>query len=169
MAGAKPPFEELYREYLKRIYAYVRAQVPGEAEAEDVTAQVFMNAYRAYPRFRPAGQTPSAWIFRIARNAALDHHRRASSRVRLERTLAAQPEAFSDPAGLAEDRLRHADLMAAVAALPNRQREVVSLRHAAGLSFREVAELMGCSEDAAKMLHHRALRALRERLGEGVP
>ena len=166
MAGVKPPFEDLYREYLNRIYAYVRAQVPADAEAEDVTAQVFMKAYRAYPRFRPVGETPSAWLFRIARNAALDHHRRVQSRGRLERALAAQPQPLEDPVRLAEARAWHAELLAAVARLPDRQREAVSLRHAGGLSFREVAEVMGCTEDAAKMLHHRALKALRELLRE---
>ncbi|MGH7904552.1 MAG: RNA polymerase sigma factor [Candidatus Dormibacteraceae bacterium] len=169
MAGAKPPFEDLYRDYLNRIYAYVRAQVGAAAEAEDVTAQAFMNAYRAYDRFQPLAETPSAWLFRIARNAALDHHRRAQVQARVGRALAAEPEPSADPAALAEERIRYRDLMAIVATLPERQREVVSLRHAGGFSFREVGELMGCTEDAAKMLHHRALRALRARLAESVP
>jgi RNA polymerase sigma-70 factor (ECF subfamily) len=67
---------------------------------------------------------------------------------------------------LAEERLKYRELMAAVVRLPERQREVIGLRHS-GLSFLEVGELMGCSEDAAKMLYHRALRALRASLTEG--
>ena len=75
MGAERPPFEDLYREFLGRIYAYVRAQVGAAVDAEDITAQVFMNAYQAYPRFEPRHTTPAAWLFRIARNATLDHFR----------------------------------------------------------------------------------------------
>jgi DNA-directed RNA polymerase specialized sigma24 family protein len=66
-----------------------------------------------------------------------------------------------DPAGVAEERMQYRALMAHVARLPERQREAISLRHS-GLSFEEVGTLMSCTEDAAKMLYHRALKALRE-------
>jgi RNA polymerase sigma-70 factor, ECF subfamily len=161
VAAERPPFEDLYREYLGRIYAYVRAQVGVAADAEDVTAQVFMNAYQAYPRFEPRNTTPSAWLFRIARNATLDHFRAHGRRERLRRTVEHQPVAEADPAVEAEDRIQYRALLAHVAGLPERQRDVISLRHS-GLSFQEVGTLMSCTEDAAKMLYHRALKALRE-------
>ena len=161
MSGAKQPFEELYREFLPRIYAYVRAQVGSSVDAEDVTSEVFMNAYTAYGRYQPQATSPAAWLFRIARNAALDHHRRSGRRERLERTLASQPAGREDPAEMAEDRLRYNELLQALSALSERQREAISLR-SVGLSFEEVGALLDCSEDAAKMLYHRALRALKE-------
>jgi RNA polymerase sigma-70 factor, ECF subfamily len=157
----RPPFEDLYRAYLARIYAYVRAQVGVSADAEDITAQVFMNAYQAYSRFEPRHTTPAAWLFRIARNATLDHFRAHGRRERLRRTIEHQPLAEEDPAGQAEERIQYRALLAQVAKLPERQRDAISLRHS-GLSFDEVGMLMGCSEDAAKMLYHRAVRALRE-------
>lgn len=160
MPGEKPPFEELYREFLNRIYAYVRAQLGNQADAEDVTAQVFIKAYEAYSRFEPVGATPSAWLFRIARNACLDQHRRAGRRERLQRAVAAEALDQPDPAGLAVERLQQRRLMEIVAGLPERQRDVIGLRHS-GLSFAEVGELLGASEDAAKMLYHRALKAVR--------
>ena len=161
MVPDRPPFEDLYREYLGRIYAYVRAQIGTSADAEDVTAQVFMNAYQAYPRFETRNTTPAAWLFRIARNATLDHFRAQGRRDRLRRTIEHQPQAVEDPAGQAEERIQYRALLAQVALLPERQRDAISLRHS-GLSFEEVGELMRCSEDAAKMLYHRALKALRE-------
>ena len=161
MVPDRPPFEDVYREFLGRIYAYVRAQVGTSADAEDVTAQVFMNAYQAYPRFETRNTTPAAWLFRIARNATLDHFRAQGRRDRLRRTIEHQPQAEDDPAGQAEDRIQYRALLAQVALLPERQRDAISLRHS-GLSFEEVGELMRCSEDAAKMLYHRALKALRE-------
>ena len=160
MPGQKLPFEDLYREYVDRIYAYVRSQLGNAADAEDVTAQVFMKAYEAYGRYESRYETPSAWLFKIARNATLDQHRRAGRQERLWREAARQPEPAADPGNLAEERILYRELMDAVAMLPERQREVIGLRHS-GLTFAEVGGLMSCSEDAAKMLYHRALRALR--------
>ncbi len=157
----RPPFEDLYREYLGRIFAYVRAQVGTAADAEDVTAQVFMNAYQAYGRFEPRHSTPAAWLFRIARNATLDHFRAHGRRERLRRTVEQQPVVEDDPAERAEEHIRYSSLLAQVARLPERQRDAIALRHS-GLSFVEVGVLLGCTEDAAKMLYHRALKALRE-------
>ncbi len=164
----RPAFEDLYREFLGRIYAYVRSQVGTSADAEDITAQVFMNAYQAYGRFEARHTTPAAWLFRIARNATLDHFRASGRRERLRRTIQHQPVVEEDPAGQAEERIQYQALMARVAELPERQRDAISLRHS-GLSFDEVGNLMGCSEDAAKMLYHRALKALKEAVQrEGV-
>ncbi|HYU63330.1 MAG TPA: RNA polymerase sigma factor [Verrucomicrobiae bacterium] len=161
MAAERPPFEDLYRDYLGRIYAYVRAQVGTSADAEDITAQVFMNAYQAYGRFEARNTTPSAWLFRIARNATLDYFRSRGRRDRLQRTMEHQPLVEEDPAQQAEERVQYRALLAQVGQLPDRQRDAISLRHS-GLSFDEVGRLLGCSEDAAKMLYHRALKALRE-------
>ena len=161
MQADRPPFEDLYRDYMRRIYAYIRAQVGVSADAEDITAQVFVNAYQAYARFEPRNTTPAAWLFRIARNATLDHFRAHGRRERLRRTIEHQPLAEEDPAGQAEERIQYRALLARVAQLPERQRDAISLRHS-GLSFDEVGKLIGCSEDAAKMLYHRALKALKE-------
>ena len=164
MPADRPPFEDLYRDYLGRIYAYVRAQVSTSADAEDITSQVFMNAYQAYGRFEARHTTPAAWLFRIARNATLDHFRAHGRREKLRRTIEHQPVAGEDPAGMAEERMQYDALLGHVAQLPERQRDAISLRHS-GLSFEEVGALMSCSEDAAKMLYHRALKALRESVG----
>jgi RNA polymerase sigma factor (sigma-70 family) len=157
----RPPFEDLYRAYLGRIYAYVRAQVGSSADAEDITAQVFMNAYQAYARFESRNTTPAAWLFRIARNATLDHFRSHVRRERLRRTIEHQPVAEEDPSNVAEERITYRALLGRVAQLPDRQRDAISLRHS-GLSFEEVGALLKCSEDAAKMLYHRAVKALKE-------
>jgi RNA polymerase sigma-70 factor (ECF subfamily) len=158
--GAKPAFEDLYRDYVNRIYAFLRSQLGSATEAEDVTSQVFMKALEAYDRYEPRFETPAAWLFQIARNAAMDHHRRAGRRERAERALAREPAAVVDPSVVAQERIVFRELMEAVSRLPERHREVIGLRHA-GLSFLEVGQLMGSSEDAAKMLYHRAVKALR--------
>ena len=165
MPGEKLPFEDLYREYVDRIYAYVRSQLGSAADAEDVTAHVFMKAYEAYDRYEPRHESAAAWVFKIARNAATDLHRQAGRQDRLRRAAARQPEAVADPGALAEERIVYRELLEVVAGLPERQREAIGLRHS-GLSFAEVGSLMSCSEDAAKMLYHRGLRAVRAQLPE---
>jgi RNA polymerase sigma-70 factor, ECF subfamily len=160
----RPEFEDLYREFLPRIYGYALAQLRNAAEAEDVTAQVFMNAYRAYDRFEPQAATPAAWLFRIARNAILDFHRRAGVRARVADEVGRGLGEGDDPAQLAEDKILFGSLLEAVRRLPERQREVIALRHRSDLGFLEIGRLMDCSEDAAKMLYHRALKALRSEL-----
>jgi RNA polymerase sigma-70 factor (ECF subfamily) len=159
--GGKPPFEELYRDFVNRIYAYVRTQVGSQADAEDVTSHVFIKAWEAYPRYEPQGATPASWLFRIARNAALDHLRSSNRKQRLARAVAHEPTELEDPALMATERLQHQELLILVEQLPERQREAISLRHS-GLSFQEVGAILGSSEDAAKMLYHRAVRALRD-------
>ncbi|HKA10499.1 MAG TPA: sigma-70 family RNA polymerase sigma factor [Candidatus Dormibacteraeota bacterium] len=168
MSGAKPAFEDLYREYLGRIYAFLRSQLGNAPDAEDVTSQVFMKAFEAYSRFEPRHASPAAWLFQIARNAALDHYRRAGRLERTERALAREPAPSIDPGTVAQERMLYRELMEAVARLPDRHREVIGLRHS-GLSFQEVGGVMGCSEDAAKMLYHRALKALRAAVPEETP
>ncbi len=168
MPGPKPAFEDLYRDYLDRIYAFLRSQLGSAADAEDVTSQVFVKAFQAYGRYEPRHETPAAWLFRIARNAALDHHRRAGRLARAERALSREPVASADPGSLAQERIVYRELLEAVARLPERHREVIGLRQS-GLSFLEVGGLMGCSEDAAKMLYHRALKALRAAMPESGP
>jgi len=116
----RPPFEDLYRDFLGRIYAYVRAQVATPADAEDITAQVFMNAYQAYGRFEARNTTPAAWLFRIARNATLDHFRAHGRREKLRRTIEHQPMSAEDPSNMAEERIQYRALLAHVARRPPR-------------------------------------------------
>lgn len=163
MEEGKPDFETLYSEHLGRIYGFLRSQLGSSVEAEDVTTKVFLKAYQAYPRYQPRRDTPTAWLFKIARNAALDHHRHAARERHLLQTLV--PGTVTDPADVAERELQAEQLLELVSRLPERQREAVGLRHS-GLSFQEVGELLDCSQDAAKMLYHRALKAVRSLLPE---
>src|SRR5579859_3520360 len=118
----RPEFEALYREFLPRIYGYCLAQLRSAAEAEDVTAQVFIKAYQAYDRFEPQAATPAAWLFRIARNAILDFHRRAGVHERAVEAAGRELSEGEDPSRLAEDRVLFGDLLEAVRKLPEWQR-----------------------------------------------
>ena len=166
-AARSEVIREVYEAHVDRIFRFAYFKLGNREDAEDVTSQVFMKAYEAYGRYEARQEAPTAWIFRIARNAALDHYRRAGRKERLERAVAREPVRSADPGTMAEERILYRALLDFLARMPARQREVIGLRHS-GLSFLEVGTLMECSEDAAKMLYHRAVKALRASLPDEV-
>jgi RNA polymerase sigma-70 factor (ECF subfamily) len=156
-------FEELYRSSRDDIYAYVMTLLRDRAAAEDVTAVAFERAYRRRRTFdRHRGQE-RAWLFGIARNAALDELRR---RGRLAR-LATDPEDVAEPQVEEHDvALRRTAVRAALAALSAREREIVALKFHAGMSNAELAKVIGVSESNAGTLLYRTMEKLRKACDE---
>ncbi len=150
-------FEALYRSARDDIFAYVATLLRDRASAEDVTAAAFERAYRRQKAYEPSRGSERAWLFGIARHAALDEIRRRSRHA----TLTADPpdRASPDVAGAAVDR---AALHAALATLAVRDREVIALRYHAGLTTAEVADVLGTTPTNAGTLLHRAMTKLRE-------
>lgn len=160
-AAPLPPFAEVYSEFLPRITGFLRAKLNDAGDAEDVAALVFIRAFQAYARYEPRNDTPAAWLFKIARNASLDHCRRDQQRQHAERTAGLDHEEAPDPIRMAERRLAFHELRRAIAQLPYRQRLALTLRLQDGLSFKEIGAQLACREDAAKMMYHRSLQLLR--------
>jgi RNA polymerase sigma-70 factor (ECF subfamily) len=158
---AAAALESLYRSSAAAVYAYVASLVRDRALAEDVTAQAFERALRRRRTFNPRRGSERAWLFGIARNAALDELRRR----RRQAALVIDPEdpvagaAYDLPAADAE---RRATVRAALSALEPREREIVALKFHAGLSNAEIARLLGVSESSAGTRLHRAVTKLRE-------
>lgn len=157
-------FEALYRDARDDLYAYVATMLRDRAAAEDVTALAFERAYRKHRSFDARKGSQRAWLFGIARNAALDELRRRARHA----SLAAEPpdEAARSPEDLAEAALRRAAVQAALATLAARDREVIALRFHAGLETAEVADVLGVSRSNAATLLHRAMTKLREALDD---
>jgi len=156
-----PSFTEVYREFLPRITGFLRSKPNDACDVDDVASVVFTRAFQAYARYEARNDSPAAWLFKIARNAALDHCRRNQQRQRAEQHTYRDRQDSADPIDLAERRLECRELRRAVAQLPYRERLSLTLRLEEGLSFREIGARLACSEDAAKMLYHRSLRAAR--------
>lgn len=156
-------FAELYDRYFDRIYAFALTRTGNRAAAEDVTADTFRQAFENLSRFQWRGVPFSAWLFRIAANAATDYYQRASR----EQTLPALAEA--DDAAW-ENRLIEVEtrtqLFELVRRLPKDQRRVIEMRFGEELSINEVAEAMGRSDGAVKALQHRAMETLRAWVGD---
>ncbi len=148
----------LYVRYADNIYGYVRSIVNDAHEAEDVTQQVFAKLIRVIGKYEEREVPFFAWILRVARNVAVDHLRR--QRVIPVEEVRTSDEGIGDPAG--GQPLN--ELRDALLTLPADQREVLVLRHLAGLSPPEIALRTGRSQGSIHGLHHRGRRALRAEL-----
>lgn len=143
---------EVLEEHGDVVYRYLRVAV-GPEDAEDCFQETLLSALRAYPRLADA-RNLRGWLLTIAKRKAYDEHR---SRGRRPRPAERLPEAVVDPPTDAED-----GLWRAVRGLPPKQREAVVYRFVCDLRHREIAELMGSTEAAARRNVHEGLRALRE-------
>lgn len=151
----------LYQRYVARVYRFLRVRCSSVEEATDLTQQVFLKVAEALPRYRERGAPFAAWLFRIARNAAIDHARRQHATVPWDSlTEEAAPD---DVEAWALDRETRAHVGALLAALSSDERELLSLRFAAGLSSREIAAVVGGSEAAVKKRLTRTIQRLKER------
>jgi RNA polymerase sigma-70 factor, ECF subfamily len=161
---ADAEFEALYRSSRDDVFAYAAGLLRDRAAAEDVTAFAFERAYRRRRSFNPKRGSRRAWLFGIARNAALDELRRRQRGAK----LAAEPVDAGgvDPDEAADVALRRAALRRAIAGLSPRERELVALKFFAGLSNAEIARVVGVSETNAGTRLHRVVEKLRRSCDE---
>jgi RNA polymerase sigma-70 factor, ECF subfamily len=152
----------LYLRYADVVYGYVCSIVGDEHEAEDVTQHIFSTLTKRLARYEPRVVPFTAWILRVAHNAAIDH-------LRTRRPVPCEEIRSKDLADDVSGRERFAELRLALDALPDEQRNVIMLRFLVGLNAREIADRLGRSENAVHGLQHRGRRRLRaemERLRE---
>jgi RNA polymerase sigma factor (sigma-70 family) len=153
-------FDRLYRSSRDDVYAYVASLLRDAPAAEEVTAAAFERAYRKRHRFDPERGEPRAWLFGIARNAALDELRRRGRQAELTAEPAdVESVHFHEGAERSERRLAVAT---ALERLQPRERELIALKFFAGLENREIARVLDISESNAGTKLHRAMTKLRE-------
>jgi RNA polymerase sigma-70 factor, ECF subfamily len=158
-SGDADAMRDLYERHAARVHAYVLRILGDHHDADDVTQQVFAKLMTELDRYRPGEARFMAWILRVAHNAAIDHVRRARA-VPCERIYDA--DACED--GSAGDTRR--SLQAALASLPQAQRDVLLLTHVVGLSPLEIAAHLGRSVRSIHGLHYRGRAAARLALNE---
>jgi RNA polymerase sigma factor (sigma-70 family) len=162
--SAGEQFEALYQRTFPRVYAYVASMLRDRSAAEEVTAQAFERAYRKRSSYRAGRGSPEAWLFGIARHAALDELRRLKRRAPLE----ADPEDLSAlaPEDHAEGVVRRETVRSALAGLDPKDRDLVALKFQAGLSNAEIGRVLGMSESNVGTKLHRTMEKLREACNE---
>ena len=157
-------FEDLYRESAGAIFAFVAGMLRDRSTAEEVTAIAFERGFRARATFDRRRGAPRAWMFGIARNAALDELRRRGRVAELppepeDRTSAGPPE-------LAEASARREVVLRALDKLEARERELIALRFDGGLSHAEIAEVLDITATNASTMVHRVVTKLRKACDE---
>lgn len=165
-AGDVEAVGRLYDELVTPIYRYVAVRVRRREDAEDITHQIFERIVAALPRYRDNGKPFAAWAFRIARNAVIDHVRRARPLEPLDAATEPHDEVGLEQISLRGEEIR--ELRRAIRELTADQQEALALRYAAGLSAEEAAQAMGRRAGTVRGLTFRAIETLRRKLGVEV-
>jgi len=157
-------FGMIFDHYHDSIYRFIASRVQRPSDAEDLTQLVFVKALEALPRYVSRGVPFGGWLFRLARNAVIDHVRTRHDHTELDSLIeAAHGDAGPDEIAVVRQELDAVG--AALAGLTEEQREAISLRFFAGLSAREAAEAMGKQEGTVRGLQFRAIASMRRQLG----
>ncbi len=157
--GDVEAFGVLYEQYAEVIFRYVYSHLDGRLDAEDLTEEIFLRAWRALPKYDERGLPFTAFLFRIARNSLIDHYRSHKIVQSIEDVELQSHEA--GPEEVVEVRIENGNLREMLAKLREDYRNVLIFRFLSGLSPEETAQVMQRSIGAVRVLQHRALAALR--------
>jgi len=160
----KEAFGDLYDRHVVRVYRHIYYLVGSAAEAEDLTAQAFLQAWEAIERYQMRGAPFVSWLLRIAHNLAVSYLRSRRDRSELPETLVDHSRQ-GNPEEVVQQTAETERVRAAILRLREEQRQVIMLRFVEDLEYREVAEIVGKSVAAVRVIQHRALHALRKQIG----
>lgn len=163
--GETAAFGILYERHRMSIYRYIAYRTERQDVADDLTAEVFLNAWRALPRYQDRGASVRAWLLRLAHNEVVDHYRTRRPETALTEDGPGVP-ALHGPEGALELKVEQAALLAALRLLGDEARQLILLRFVERLSFEEIGEVLGKQSNACRQLQHRALARLRAVLSE---
>jgi RNA polymerase sigma-70 factor (ECF subfamily) len=157
-------FSELYRAHLKDVYSYSYYRVGNHHDAEDLTEQTFLQAYRHFERAmaESAGRPLRPWLIRIAHNLAANLYRDRSRKPQTHIEDTDTLSTMHTTEDLVEGRDELARILEGVKELPDDRREALIMRFALGMDNREIARAMGRTDGATKVLIHRAIRQLEQ-------
>ncbi len=163
-AANRDAFAELYERYFKRVYNYIRCRCGDPDTADDLTAQVFERLLYHIEQYRPERGPFEAWLFAVIRNVVNGHYRKQRSFWLVWENLRRRLAAEASP----EERMIQQEcsdqLLAALARLDERSRDLLSLKYAAGLNSREISRITRLSEGNVRVIVYRALGQLRAEL-----
>ena len=155
-------FEDLYKAHLRDVYSYSYYRVGNHHDAEDITEQTFLQAYRHFERARreSAGRPLRPWLIRIAHNLAANHHRDRSRRPAANIDAVEPPSAPHDTEQIVAGREELRAVLRRLDDLSDERRDALIMRFALDMSNREIARALGKTDGATKVLIHRAIKQL---------
>jgi RNA polymerase sigma-70 factor (ECF subfamily) len=161
-------FSDFYRAHLRDVYNYTYYRTGNHHDAEDLTTQTFIQAYRHFERAQREsnGRPLRPWLIRIAHNLAANYYRDRSRKPTSSLEDAVVIDAH-DTEQIVEGREEATRLLEAVRSLPDDRREAMIMRFALGMGNREIARTLGRTEGATKVLIHRAIKQLEKEMAEG--
>jgi RNA polymerase sigma-70 factor, ECF subfamily len=167
IAGDKQAFGRLYEIYADQIVRYIYFRIGEQTEAMDMMEMVFLKAWENLPGFGGSGKQQNfrAWLYRIAHNALVDHHRSKKTEVNLDEIPELRDAGLS-PGRMVEEAEQSRALLDALENIDEQSRQVITLRFLSGLSSKETAEIIGISSENVRVIQFRAVRKLRELMGE---
>jgi RNA polymerase sigma-70 factor (ECF subfamily) len=164
IARDREAFGALYDRHVVRVYRHIYYMVGRAPEAEDLSAQAFLQAWEAIDRYQIRGAPFVSWLLRIAHNLAVSHLRSRREGAELPDTLV-DTSRGGDPEDAVQRGAEAERVRQAILRLRDEQRQVIILRFVEDLEYREVAEIVGKSVAAVRVIQHRALNALRKQMG----
>ena len=161
-------FSELYRTHLRDVYSYAYYRVGNHHDAEDVTEQAFLQAYRHFERARREsnGRPLRPWLIRIAHNLAANYHRDRARRPEANLDAVEPPSHPHGTERVVEGREELREVIERLDELPDDRREALIMRFALGMDNREIARALGRSDGATKVLIHRAIKQPEELMSD---
>lgn len=163
IARDKEAFGALYDRHVVRVYRHLYYMVGNAAEAEDLTAQAFLQAWEAIDRFEIRGAPFVSWLLRIAHNLGVSYLRSKKENAQLPETLV-DHGSQRNPEEVVQKALDGERVREAILQLRDEHRQVIMLRFVEDLEYREVAQIVGKSVAAVRVIQHRALNALRKQM-----
>ncbi|MBI4119807.1 MAG: sigma-70 family RNA polymerase sigma factor [Parcubacteria group bacterium] len=160
IGGEAEAFGKLYDHYLPKIYRFILMKVSRREEAEDLTHQVFLSAWQNINTYQSRGYPFSSWLYRIARNAVIDYMRTKKETFTIE-DIENEPRIEPAVEHQIDLKLGIAPVFEAVRKLASEQQEVIMMKFVDELSNQEIAEALGKSEGAIRLIQHRALNKLK--------
>jgi len=162
--GDRQAFSRLYHQYIDSIYRFVLLKIGNKQLAEDITSQVFLQAWKHIRRYRITRVPFSGWLYRIARNQIIDFYRSYRPRLSLDETKL--DIWINNPVTEFDEKAELRQIYVALKKLSEIQQSVVIMKFIEGLSNKEIAQALRKSEGAVKLIQHRAIKKLKEELYE---
>lgn len=161
--GNASAFGALYDHYIAQIYRFIYLRVSGREEAEDLTHEVFLSAWRNIPSYKHKGFPFSSWLYQIARNKVIDHFRTRKTTFPIEEVIERD---LDIPALLNTEEdldivLDLEKIRLAMQSLTEEQQSIIIMRFVEDMAPKEIAEVLGKSEGSVRLMQHRAINNLK--------